>query len=820
MSVFDDVAEALADIWDQMHQETLAPADAAPLIAAQLELVSPSQFLQFAKIEQVLGRITGLFFVDGPPDGTLGGPGASAIDLTNHLFYGPKDAVTGWPAGVAFVGATGPAGTITGATAVALSAGAAPTVTLGGTPTARTFQFGIPAPDISNLAVTWNDAADQVGLSLDITDTLSGAGSLALRLRKGGSLLASITKAGAGWLAAGLTLGAALTAPSAALAGNLDLTTNAAQVRLGAAQDVVLNRDGAADILAQYRGTNAQTLRVYETRTDALNYSRAALYFSGANAVLEAQAAGTGTLRSLILNGASVGFQSAGTTRFIVGAAGHFFAQVDNTYDIGASGANRPRTIYTNSMYSASLALTTSAGVNRGFILASADGVINLYNSGVSDFSRLTFGGTTSSFPALKRSGTEIHVRVADDSTFGTLIAGGLFARFGYIGLGASDDVVLNRDAADTLAQRRGTNAQAFRVYNIYTDASNYERAAFGYVSNTLEIGHDFAGTGAARNVRIRTAGTGSASLILATTGTDRWYVNNAGHFLAIADNTYDIGQSGATRPRNIYAGSNIFAPLLVEVGASGTLGFSGRSSIISPSDGVLTLLNNAGTGFTRLNIGGSTSAFPTIKRSSAGIDFRLADDSGLTFIGASSLVLNGQATLTADASHIAALRSGTNAQFLRIFNTYTDASNSERLALGWNSNTCFIATENAGTGSTRSMVIRAGNGLSLSGSSGSNAQWDLLSSGTLRPSAHNAYDLAQAAVRIRSGYFSTDVVVGRTIKTEAMTVASLPSAATVGAGSRSFVTDATATTFLSVVAGGGANAVPVVSDGTNWLIA
>ena len=49
--------------------------------------------------------------------------------------------------------------------------------------------------------------------------------------------------------------------------------------------------------------------------------------------------------------------------------------------------------------------------------------------------------------------------------------------------------------------------------------------------------------------------------------------------------------------------------------------------------------------------------------------------------------------------------------------------------------------------------------------------------------------------------------------------VAGLPSAAQAGAGSRAFVTDANATTFLSVVAGGGANKVPVVSDGTNWLI-
>jgi len=42
-------------------------------------------------------------------------------------------------------GSTGSAATITSATASALAAGAAPTVTLGGSTTARTFAFGIPA---------------------------------------------------------------------------------------------------------------------------------------------------------------------------------------------------------------------------------------------------------------------------------------------------------------------------------------------------------------------------------------------------------------------------------------------------------------------------------------------------------------------------------------------------------------------------------------------------------------------------------------------------------------------------------------------------
>lgn len=49
------------------------------------------------------------------------------------------------------------------------------------------------------------------------------------------------------------------------------------------------------------------------------------------------------------------------------------------------------------------------------------------------------------------------------------------------------------------------------------------------------------------------------------------------------------------------------------------------------------------------------------------------------------------------------------------------------------------------------------------------------------------------------------------------ITVASLPASPTMG--QRNFVTDANATTFLSVVAGGGTNHVPVVYDGTHWVI-
>jgi hypothetical protein len=65
----------------------------------------------------------------------------------------------------------------------------------------------------------------------------------------------------------------------------------------------------------------------------------------------------------------------------------------------------------------------------------------------------------------------------------------------------------------------------------------------------------------------------------------------------------------------------------------------------------------------------------------------------------------------------------------------------------------------------------------------------------------------------------TTQLHVGGPIRHATYTVATLPAAGTVGAGTRAAVTDANATTFNAIVAGGGSNFVPVISDGTNWRI-
>jgi hypothetical protein len=162
---------------------------------------------------------------------------------------------------------------------------------------------------------------------------------------------------------------------------------------------------------------------------------------------------------------------------------------------------------------------------------------------------------------------------------------------FGWVssGLQNAADTILARDAANTLAQRNGTNAQLFRVYNTYTDGSNYERAFFRWNSNTLEIGTEAGGTGTAREVAIVRAGTTIASSTL----------------------------SGFFDVRTRLSFSNQQADI--------------RSSAFGKI--LLTDAGNAVSGSPYLLFGGTTSAFPSLKRSSTTLQVRLADDSAFTAV-------------------------------------------------------------------------------------------------------------------------------------------------------------------------------------------
>jgi hypothetical protein len=81
-------------------------------------------------------------------------------------------------------------------------------------------------------------------------------------------------------------------------------------------------------------------------------------------------------------------------------------------------------------------------------------------------------------------------------------------------GLYSSRDVVLARDAANTLAQRNAANAQTFRVYGTFTDASNHVRASLSSTSTAVTLAAETAGTGADDiPLNLTAAGTGTVKV-------------------------------------------------------------------------------------------------------------------------------------------------------------------------------------------------------------------------------------------------------------------------------------------------------------------
>jgi hypothetical protein len=378
---------------------------------------------------------------------------------------------------------------------------------------------------VLSLAQTWNaGGVTFTGLLFNATDTASATASNLLELQLGGVTRLQTRKDGVL-----LTLGGFRT-----INAEVSISTNAQLANNGAfswsstssannAGDTFIVRD-AANTVALRNGANAQTFNIYRSYTDASNYSRLRMFLSGSTWNLTAEALGTGSASALsIQSGGNLSFASAGTTEQWRINSGNFIALADNAYDIGASGATRPRNIYTGTQFIAPDGDLTTPG----FVFA---------GSTATGFYRDAGGG---------------RIRVAVGGNYALNFANGqigLPSDTAAIQLGASADTILTRDAANTLAQRNGTNAQSFKVYNTYTDASNYERFAIN------------AQSGADVRLQTEKAGTGTVrSIVFGTNASGRWYIDGAsGHFLAATDATYDIGQSGATRPRNIYA-SNAF---------------------------------------------------------------------------------------------------------------------------------------------------------------------------------------------------------------------------------------------------------------------
>jgi hypothetical protein len=167
-----------------------------------------------------------------------------------------------------------------------------------------------------------------------------------------------------------------------------------------------------------------------------------------------------------------------------------------------------------------------------------------------------------------------------------------------------------------------------------------------------------------------------------------------------------------------------------------------------------------------------------------------------------SSALINGAPTtfLFQDAPGILAQRNGTAKQVHRVYNTFLGTTANEWGGFDWltTANTLRIGTEHGGTGAARPIDFVTGGVVRMTIQSGGN-------------------------ISIPNGLFVTgNIVAGYLLKLTALTVATLPAAASNAFPALVGVSDATMTAALgkgTTVVGGGANKVIVMSDGTNWVI-
>ena len=141
-------------------------------------------------------------------------------------------------------------------------------------------------------------------------------------------------------------------------------------------------------------------------------------------------------------------------------------------------------------------------------------------------------------------------------------------------------DLILARGAANTLIQRNGTATQAFQI---------------GPSGSYIEIAKSNGGVG---QIYTRDA----FALQLGANNALQWAVSSSGHLLALTDNTYDIGASGATRPRYLYISQDGVFGGGIYTGQSQVHGWSGWGGFTGIADGQIDAKNNAGTAGVRLD--------------------------------------------------------------------------------------------------------------------------------------------------------------------------------------------------------------------------
>lgn len=377
----------------------------------------------------------------------------------------------------------------------------------------------------------------------------------------------------------------------------------------------------------------------------ALNMTDGILYTSNGSALIEVGA--NNTSQNISTNNLTVG-----NTLYVV---------ANGNVGISTSSPN------------AKLTVTGTANVSGNVVIGGSLSVANLTSSGLI---------TATSFRASNdaRFGTNsgyttyiIGNGIDTIATQGSFVGLKSDVVFGWgSGSPSNPDAALVREAADTIAQRRSTNAQTKRIYGTFTDASNYERLSLSANSTAAYVQAQEAGTGIARDLYIG--------------------ANNTTNMIVAANGNIGVNTTSPTQILTVN-GSILVTNTSSFIGVGTSTHGALYNRKLSLDDGTEIVVAGAwfGSNGFRYNTGNGhefrigTSSIFAIRSTGVGV--------GITAPTANFTVAN---STTATAAHI--------------YGTYTDASNYERVNLTANATGHYVFGERAGTGSSRPLFLGANN--------------------------------------------------------------------------------------------------------------